>query len=702
MLSDDWQAASPFGLPVLREPDWMTASTRSATESQTLVAAAEAAMRELGFEPEFSAAVIREVRSLDDPAEESQPRDVQDMRALLWSSIDNRESKDLDQIEVAERLTDDAIRVRIGVADVDVLVPIGSAADEHAETNTTSVYTGVVTFPMLPERLSTNLTSLNEGEDRLAMIVQFDVGVNGEISNGAISRALVHNHAKLTYDAVGQWLENKAPAPAAIANSPELAQQVKLQDEAAQRLRHARAEAGALDFESVEATPVVVHGKVVDLAVARRNRARDLIEDFMVAANRSVARYLLDRGTASLRRVVKEPRRWDRIVALAAEVGETLPDKPDNVALSQFLAKRRAADPEHFPDLSLNIVKLLGPGVYVYERRLGDRRDAGHFGLGVAEYVHSTAPNRRFADLVTQRLLRAVGGGDPCPYTDEQMFAIAQRCTERGEAARKVERTMRKIAGASMLAERVGDSFTAVVTAASSKGIYARVLNPPVEGRIVRGGQGLDVGDTVRLVLVAADPRRGFIDFAHESDGAGRRLARSRRKKIAADKLRSRIGQTFEAEVTGVTDHGTFVRLVDGSAEGRVVRGYKDLKVGMKIPVRLINTDSVHGFIDFEYSAGIDRTKEERQERKRAAALQLRDRIGDNFRAVITGVSRKATWLKLIPDGIEGRLVRGRKGLAPGNEVDVVLLSTDAERGFIDFARADTVLPAAPYGSQSA
>jgi exoribonuclease R len=392
--------------------------------------------------------------------------------------------------------------------------------------------------------------------------------------------------------------------------------------------------------------------------------------------------------------VVKEPRRWDRIVALAAEVGETLPDKPDNVALSQFLAKRRAADPEHFPDLSLNIVKLLGPGVYVYERRLGDRRDAGHFGLGIAEYVHSTAPNRRFADLVTQRLLRAVTVGDPCPYSDDQMFAIAQRCTERGEAARKVERTMRKIAGASMLSERVGDAFTAVITASSSKGIYARVLNPPVEGRIVRGGKGLDVGDTVRVVLIAVDTQRGYIDFAHQSDGAARRLARSRRKKIVADKLRSRIGQTFDAEVTGVTDHGTFVRLVDGSAEGRVVRGYKALQVGMKVPVRLISTDSVHGFIDFEYSAGIDRTKEERQERKRAAALELRDRIGDNFSAVITGVSRKATWLKLIPEDIEGRLVRGRKGLAPGNEVDVVLLSTDPERGFIDFARADTVLPA--------
>ncbi|MFL5623347.1 MAG: RNB domain-containing ribonuclease, partial [Gemmatimonadaceae bacterium] len=485
-------------------------------QADSLRSAAEAAMRAHGFEPEFSPAVIREVRALDEPADHPQPPDVRDMRDALWSSIDNRESRDLDQIEVAERLSDDSIRVSIGVADVDALVPVGSAADDHAANNTTSVYTGVVTFPMLPERLSTNLSSLNEGEDRLAIVVQFDVDANGDLANTEIYRALVRNYAKLTYDAVGTWLEGKTPPPPAVANSAQLAEQVRLQDEAAQRLRRAREVAGALDFESVEATPVVAHGKVVDLAVTRRNRARDMIEDFMVAANRSVARYLLDRGTASLRRVVKEPRRWDRIVALAAEVGETLPVKPDNVALSEFLARRRAADPEHFADLSLNIVKLLGPGVYVYERRLSDRRDTGHFGLGVAEYVHSTAPNRRFADLVTQRMLRAVTLGEPCPYDDDEMFAIAQRCTERGEAARKVERTMRKISGATMIAERVGDSFAAVVTASSPKGIYVRVISPPVEGRIVRGGQGLDVGDTVKLVLLSADPARGFIDFAHQ------------------------------------------------------------------------------------------------------------------------------------------------------------------------------------------
>src|SRR5688572_1715688 len=515
---------------------------------ETLRTAAVAAMLKHGFEPHFSPAVMREVGSLDDPSNAPMPTGVRDLRSLYWSSVDNRESRDLDQIEVAERVADGSIRIRIGVADVGALVELGSAVDEHAATNTTSVYTGVAVFPMLPERLSNDLTSLGQGENRYAVVVEFDVTSDGALANASVYHALVHNKAKLSYDSVGLWLEDKGPAPPAIATSPELQEQLRIQDEAAQRLRRARSVAGALDFESIEARPVVVNGKVVDLAVTRRNRARDMIEDFMVAANRSVATYLLSRGSASLRRVVREPKRWDRIVALAAEIGEVLPEKPDNVSLSEFLARRRAADPEHFADLSLSVVKLLGPGIYVLERRLGNRRETGHFGLAIADYVHSTAPNRRFADLVTQRMLRAATSGGAPPYSDEQLIEIANRCTERGEAARKVERTMRKVAGASMLAERVGESFAAIVTAASPKGTYARVLNPPVEGRIVRGGRGLDVGDTVSLKLIVADPARGYIDFAHESDGAERRLARSRRKKQMADKLRSKIGQMFDAE----------------------------------------------------------------------------------------------------------------------------------------------------------
>ena len=647
-------------------------------------------MRQNGFEPAFSPEVMSEVRSLDDPSDDPLSADTRDMRDLAWSSIDNRESKDLDQIEVAERQPDGAIRVRIGIADVETLVPLGSPADMHAAANTTSVYTGVAVFPMLPERLSTDLSSLNEGEDRLSVVIEFDVGTDGKLANHSVYRALVHNRAKLTYVDVGAWLENTGPAPKAIARWPALRDQVLLQDEAAQRLRRARSEAGALDFESVEASPVVVDGRVVDLAVSRRNRARDLIEDFMVAANRSVATFLLEHKVPAIRRVVRQPKRWDRIVALAAELGTTLPEKPDNKALSQFLETRRAADPEHFADLSLSVVKLLGPGEYVLERRMDNTRSTGHFGLAVADYVHSTAPNRRFADLVTQRLLHSVRSGSALPYSDAELTAIAARCTERGEAARKVERTMRKIAGASMLADRVGESFAAVVTASSPKGVYARVLSPPVEGRIVRGGAGLDVGDTVRLTLVVADPVKGYIDFAHEIDGAARKLERSRRKKVAADRLHSHIGETFDAEVTGVSENGTWVRLLDGSAEGRVVRGYKTLTVGMKVPVRLINTDSVHGFIDFEYTVGLDPAKEERLLRKRAAALALRDRVGEKFDAKVTGVTSKATWLAIAPDGIEGRLVRGRRGLRVGDTLTAILLTADPVRGFIDFARDDT------------
>lgn len=647
-------------------------------------------MRQNGFEPDFSAAVMREVERLD---ELTLPAGARDMRALLWSSVDNRESRDLDQVEVAERLADGLIRIRIGVADVGTLVPRGSAADAHAASNTTSVYTGVAVFPMLPERLSTHLTSLNEGEDRLAVIIEFDVAVDGTLGTASVYRGLLHNRAKLTYNEVGAWLEGTGPAPAALARLPLLRQQLQMQDEAAQRLRTARNRGGALNFESIEASPVVVNGRIVDLAVAKRNRARDLIEDFMVAANRTVATYLLEHGSVSLRRVVREPKRWDRIVVLAAEVGETLPLTPDSVALSGFLARRRAADPEHFADLSLSVVKLLGPGVYVLEKRIGARRDAGHFGLAIADYVHSTAPNRRFADLVTQRMLFAVESKLPSPYSDADLTEIARRCTERGVAARKVERTMRKIAGASMLAERVGESFSGVVTAASAKGTYARLLSPPVEGRVVSGGRGLDVGDTVRLRLIVADPIKGYIDFAHEAGEASRKLERSRRKKAAADRLRLRLGETFDAQVTGVSDSGTYVRLVDGSAEGRVVRGFKPLAVGMTVPVKLINTDSVHGFIDFEYVAGVDASKIDRLERKRAAARALQDRVGAQFRAVVTGISNKATWIRTIPDGIEGRLVRGRHGLSVGDAIGVLLLVADPDRGFIDFSSEDAVLP---------
>ena len=651
-------------------------------------------MLENGFEPEFSPAVMAEVRALpEDPKRARQP-ETQDLRSLLWSSIDNRQSRDLDQVQHAERAVDGAIVVRLGIADVTSLVPPGSAADDHAATNTTSVYTGVTVFPMLPERLSTDLTSLNEGVDRLAFVVQFTIDAAGNVSGESIYHALVHNHAKLVYDAVGSWLEGDGPPPAAIAASAALGEQVRLHDEAAQRLRGARALAGALNFESVEASPVVAHGKVIDLALTQRNRARDVIEDFMVTANGCVATYLEARGSSSIRRVVREPERWDRIVAIAAEHDVTLPREPDSVALRGFLAARQAADPEHFADLSLSIIKLLGAGEYVVEPGAGSGADVGHFGLAVADYVHATAPNRRFPDLVTQRLLRAAWSGNAAPYADDVLARIAQHCTERGKAARKVERTVRKVAGAALLAERVGDSFTAVVTATSPKGSYARVLSPPVEGRIVKGAEGLDVGDTVRLTLIRVDTERGYIDFAHDTRDVNRKLERSRLKKRLADKLRARIGETFLAEVTAASERGTWVRALDGSAEGRVVRGFKHLTRGMQVPVRLIDTDSVHGFIDFEYSTGDDDAKQARRERKRDAAQTLMHRIGDTFDAVVSGVSAHATWIVVTPGNIEARLVRGTRGLKVGDHIRVVLLTADPRRGFIDFAREDAVLPA--------
>ncbi|MEX1182873.1 MAG: RNB domain-containing ribonuclease [Gemmatimonadota bacterium] len=650
-------------------------------------------MRENGFEPEFPPAVIAEVGALGAHAADSRQPETQDLRSLLWSSIDNRTSRDLDQLEHAERSSDGSIIVRLGIADVTSLVPAGSAADDHAATNTTSVYTGVAVFPMLPERLSTDLTSLNEGVDRLAFVVQFAVGPDGSLSGESIYHALVHNHAKLSYDAVGLWLDGDGPPPQAIAAAPEIGEQVRLQDEAARRLRAARALAGALNFESVEASPVVARGKVIDLAVTQPSRARDLIEDLMVAANQCVATYLHANGSSSIRRVVREPERWDRIVAIASSHGETLPHKPDSPALSGFLARRRAADPEHFTDLSLSVIKLLGAGEYVVEPAAGSGTDAGHFGLAVADYVHTTAPNRRYPDLVTQRMVQATWSRERVPYADDALAAIAKHCTERGRAARKVERTIRKMAGAALVAERVGDSFTAIVTAASSKGTYARVLSPPVEGRIVAGEQGIDVGDTVRLTLLRVDAARGHIDFAHEAADTDRKLERSRNKKRMADRLRPRIGETFAAEVTAAGMDGTWVRAIDGSAEGRVVSGFKTLTKGMRVPVRLVATDSVHGFIDFEYIGEDYALKEGRRARKRAAAKTLRDRIGDTFDAVVTGVSRNATWIRVAPGDVEARLVRGTAGLKAGDEIRVVLLVADAKRGFIDFAREDAVVP---------
>jgi exoribonuclease-2 len=476
-----------------------------------LRAAAHQEMLAQGFQPGFSPQVVQQVKALEARTEPSAVDGVRDLRSMLWSSIDNDSSRDLDQAEVAERM-DGGIRVLIAIADVDSDVPVDSPIDKHAAHETTSVYTGVETFPMLPVELSTDLTSLNEAADRLAVVVEMIVAGDGSVSSPAVYRALVRNQAQLTYNGVGPWLEGTAAAPPKVAASRDLAAQLKLQDEAAQILQDERCRMGALNIDRVEAEAVLSDGEVQSIGTRKKNRASELIENFMVAANGVMARALQDAKVSSIRRVVKTPERWSRIVELAARYGETLPAEPDSGSLNNFLQKRRAADPDHYADVSLAVVKLMGPGEYVLAR--GGDQAPGHFALAAHDYTHSTAPNRRFADTVTQRLIKSVVGKQPCPYSDSQLDAIAKNCTLKEDAARKVERMMSKRIAAVALEHRIGDTFSAVVTGAGPKGVFVRVLGPPVEGMLVQGQHGADVGDRLQVKLVGTDPRRGYIDFA--------------------------------------------------------------------------------------------------------------------------------------------------------------------------------------------
>lgn len=474
-----------------------------------LAARARRAMREEGFDPDFPPAVGQQLRH--SPALQEHENGVRDLRDLPWSSIDNRESRDLDQIEVCERLPNGNIRLRVGIADVDSRVPEGSPVDLHAANNGCSVYTGVVIFPLLPEVLSTDRTSLLQGEPRESVVVEMDIDTDGAVVGQAVYRALTTNYAQLAYDDVGEWLDGNGPMPQRVAQSPGMEAQIRLQNEAAKSLQARRERDGALEFETVEARPVIDDGRITDLTVPRKNAARRLIENFMISANVTMARFLEDRGVSSLQRVVRSPERWPRIMEIAQRYGETLPPEPDPRALSQFLTKRRQADPARFPDLSLSIVKLMGPGEYTVVRSPEER--AGHFGLAVYSYTHSTAPNRRYADLIVQRALKSSLSGAPPPYSDTDLEERAAHCTERENAARKVERVMRKAVAAVLLHDRIGETFDAIVTGASAKGTYVRVVKPPVEGRVVRGESGLDVGDHTRVRLIGADPERGFIDF---------------------------------------------------------------------------------------------------------------------------------------------------------------------------------------------
>jgi exoribonuclease-2 len=435
---------------------------------------------------------------------------------LVWSSIDNDTSKDLDQIEWAEQLPDGRIRVLIGVADVDARVAGGTVLDKHARSETTSVYTGVKVFPMLPSELSEGITSLNENEDRVALVIEYAVDEAGIVTGGKAYRALVRNRAQLAYNAVGAWLEGTGPAPAKVAASADLAQQLKLQDTAAHRMLDSRFQHGALDLETIETRPVMLAGEAVEIARQQKNRATSLIEEFMVAANGVIAKTFEEAAVASIRRIVRTPKRWDRIVEVAKGLGTTLPAQPDSKALNDFLQAQKQKDPDHFPDLSLAVIKLMGPGEYVLVKP--NEISPGHFGLAVQDYTHSTAPNRRFPDMVTQRLLKAWLAHGPQPYSEGDLNAIAQRCTLMEDGARKVEREMQKRIAAVVLRPRIGQSFHAIVTGVNNYGTFVRTLDPHVEGMLVNAGKpgakGLDVGDRVTVKLISTDPERGFIDFA--------------------------------------------------------------------------------------------------------------------------------------------------------------------------------------------
>ena len=486
----------------------MNASSPSHIDLQ---ATAKQIMVAHGFQPDFPPEVAAQLAQLRaHPPAVAADKNVRDLRSLLWSSIDNDTSRDLDQIEVAERLPNGDVKVMVGIADVDAFASKQTPIDQHAARETTTVYAGVRNFPMLPEELSTGLTSLLENQDRLSVVCEFVVAAAGGVTGGQLYRALVRNKAQLQYNSLGAWLEGKSPAPAKVSVSSDLQAQLKLQDEVAQRLKKQRFEQGALSLQTDEVRPLMLNDQVVDVVHQEKNSATELIEDFMIAANGVVARML--EKVSSLRRIVRTPERWDRIVQLAAGKGTKLPVDPDSKALNDFLIQQKAADPVHFADLSLAVIKLIGPGEYVLERA-GDTAP-GHFGLAVRDYTHSTAPNRRFPDVVTQRLIKAMLAGQKNPYADDELTALAANCTLKENAAKKVEREMGKRLAAIAMQHRIGEIFDAIVTGATPKGTFVLVQKPHVEGLLAQGQKGLDVGDKLRVKLVRTDVQHGFIDFA--------------------------------------------------------------------------------------------------------------------------------------------------------------------------------------------
>lgn len=473
---------------------------------------AQQAMIERGFVPGFSQEIFEEVEKLHTPVIPVHRQDSKDLRHFLFFSIDNDDSRDLDQLTYAEKLPDGKFKVYVAVADVDLLVKRKSAIDIRASLNTTSVYTPTKIFPMLPEELSTNLTSLNPGEDRHAMIFEGTLSDKGELEKYDIFSSYVHNHAKLAYNSLSAWLDGVGEVPDQIGFIPGLNEQIKLQDTIAKILDDNRHKAGALSVQTIEAKALIEHGVPVAIEESPKNRARLLIENFMIMANIISARYSKDHKIPSMRRVVVVPKRWDKIVEVAAQHGVCLPDQPDAIALEKFLTAQKKSSPITFPDLSLTIIKLLGNGEYLVA--FPDKQVLpGHFGLAVRNYSHSTAPNRRFPDLITQRLLLAVMRGKAQPYTNEELINLAQRCTEKEDEADKIERQMKKSAAAMLLSKEIGREFDAIITGASEKGTWVRIFHPPIEGKLVRGTENLDVGDRLRVRLIYTDIRRGFIDF---------------------------------------------------------------------------------------------------------------------------------------------------------------------------------------------
>ncbi|MBI3357960.1 MAG: RNB domain-containing ribonuclease [Nitrospirae bacterium] len=472
---------------------------------------ARRAMIERGLLPDFSAAAMAELAHIQTSAT-NERSNMRDLTGLLWASIDNDDSRDLDQLTVARPLPDRSVKILVAIADVDALVTKDSALDTHAKHNTTSVYTSGDIFPMLPEKLSTDLTSLGEGQDRLAIVVEIVVAEDGAVLSSALYPALVRNHAKLAYNSVAAWLAGSAPAPERVMSVSGLDAQLRLQDQVAQRLKLRRHQQGALSLETIEPRAVFEGEVLTALRVEQKNRAKELIEDFMIAANQVTASYLKGKGVPSFRRILRSPERWQRIVEVAARWGEPLPGEPNARALEAFLVKRRQADPLRFPDLSLAIVKLIGRGEYVLDQSKDGAPE--HFGLAVKGYTHSTAPNRRFPDLITQRLIKATLAGAPTPYRPDELEYLAGHCTEKEDDAERVERQLRKSAAALLLESRIGQRFDAIVTGTSDKGTWVRLLEPPVEGKLVTGASGLDVGDTARVELMSTNVERGYIDFS--------------------------------------------------------------------------------------------------------------------------------------------------------------------------------------------